>query len=150
MGNAGVRQLKVRTKGWWSMGISPKIPSWKSLTCGETFVHEHRDSLETSTLKGRRVDGLGRVQPLDVELDRLLQDIPAFFHLENYDGHIDPKSSDIFIQAYLLITDPMGGSMPYGDNQLAQGLEAQMKHDGFHWDNLLPGIDSSSFVYGGP
>lgn len=39
---------------------------------------------------------------LDVELDRLLHDIPAFFNLENYDRDIDPESSDIFLQAYLL------------------------------------------------
>ena len=52
--------------------------------------------------------GLGRpshdahIIALDVELDRLLQDLPNFFHLENYDRGIDPESSDIFIQAYLL------------------------------------------------
>lgn len=57
----------------------------------------------------------------------------------------------------LAMTDPMGGSIlpqqPYGDsqpisydNQLAQGLEALIEHDGFHWDDLISGIDSSSFL----
>ena len=53
----------------------------------------------------------------------------------------------------LAMTDPMGGSIlpqqSYGDsqpisydNQLAQGLEALIEHDGFHWDDLISGISS--------
>lgn len=39
---------------------------------------------------------------MDVEIDRMLHDIPAFFRLENYDGDLDDESTNSFIQAYLL------------------------------------------------
>ncbi|KAM7211594.1 hypothetical protein V8F06_013011 [Rhypophila decipiens] len=39
---------------------------------------------------------------MDAEIDRMLRDIPAFFHLENYDHDLDEESTKTFIEAYLL------------------------------------------------
>ncbi|KAH8805494.1 hypothetical protein F5884DRAFT_708950 [Xylogone sp. PMI_703] len=39
---------------------------------------------------------------LDFELDQMIQDIPSFFRLDNYEGNPDSMSTKIFIQAYLL------------------------------------------------